>query len=141
MDQRADCGQGHGRGLGKRTLGNSADCVISGRRLGSTELLFACRNSLGNSRGLVVWNGNKPRMKRFLNWHHLRSDFKWSHSMSQIDYMQRSNKPPGSLYYFNNRKNALGIPGKTSTWTRSQILTHLCMPFQISLSQRSFFSL
>lgn len=128
MGRKVGWSQGH------KTLGGLADCITSGKRLGSTELLFAWRNSLGNSHGLVVWNGDIPGKKRFLNWHHLRSDFKWSHSVSQIDYMQRSNKPPGCLYYFNNRKNALGIPGKTSTWTQSQILTHLCMPFQISFS-------
>ena len=48
----------------------------SWQEAGSTELLFAGRKSLGNSCGLVVWNGNIPSMKRFGNWHLLRSDFK-----------------------------------------------------------------
>lgn len=94
MDQRAGPGQGSWVGPGEQDTEELGGLHHSWQEAGSTELLFAGRKSLGNSCGLVVRNGNIPSMKRFGNWHLLRSNFKWSPSMSQIDSMQRSNGPP-----------------------------------------------
>lgn len=86
-------GRAEGQGQGSKPVGSFTDCIASGRSL----CLLRCSlpgRGVGNGHGLAVWNGNIPRMKRFCNWHHLRSDVKWSHSMSQIDSMQKNNKPP-----------------------------------------------
>lgn len=107
----------------------------------STELLFCLEKEFREQPSACCLEWKHTQNEKTLKPVPLRSDFKWSHSRSQIDSMQRSNKPPQFLYYFINRKNALGIPSKTSTWTQAQILTHLFMPFQMSLFIKTLFSL
>ena len=107
-------GRAAGWGQGNRTLRSLVDCITPGKRLGLLSYSLLGERVWGTAVGLLCG------METYPAWKDLETGISWGQILNglpawaKLTPCSEATGHPASLYYFNNRKNVLGIPGKTS---------------------------
>ena len=107
-------GRAAGWGQGNRTLRSLVDCITPGKRLGLLSYSLLGERVWETAVGLLCG------METYPAWKDLETGTSWGQILNgrpawaKLTPCSEATGHPGSLYYFNNRKNVLGIPGKTS---------------------------